>query len=991
MANTKSFIREIDLQNTSINLNKNKSIVSDFTGFNKNTGVWYNNALSNLYYKEDLAASNVFTVGEDIYKVIDGALYKNDVLIKDFNDVNKVSSNILPELNENTIAYAEGVNVHIVGDNVYANDTLICEYDVNAIPYLVSDKEHNTWCIIYNDHFLAKGKPASVSLYDNFTAFGDIITTAIYCAAKDTWCVPFAVTRRYAAFKDPYNANVPGAAGLVVDIDFDFELNSLEGSFTLKNWQPEFKLSQIDSRTVFANIVNYKFSENTYVYPNDGVYKFKYLKGLIITDTRAEPFYSQEGDDINFTTKIPNGYTYDTQNTDQVLPLRSIKTKYLSYYSMLTTAYATVCHKQDVNYGNNNFDGIATFVWESLYTKDKAEFMTMTGNTSTLAVNVDQLTNKCYPRVFGILNDLTPEWLYTNVGKFKLIYNKDALVNISIDNSIICPWNDVDENSLTIDGDDIYYYSLNSNAWVHINVSKDNDIKGIVVGNKLILNTVVDNCYDDKDNAFTYSVDSSAANITVGKPRMGFMNILYLSYSNYYNRADKTILRSWLERLYEKQLEDQHKMYFSIGRDVQFLTDKVGPIWAATTATFYDIINYRSRDNTNRFISIPEYNGLASMRAIATKEIDLDKNWFFNNVSPSITDNLDIYVADTPTVLEYYSTWVNKLLRYNQKLQDTEKAFNEPSYYNLSPNIDIMSVIDGFNTIILVKTGNSTQQILFKNGEALLIYNILSGVSNISDYFVLQGQQYGIINGYINRIEMVNGQVVSQLPITSVEGLKFLGNTDKQAFFFSQMNKTLLYFAADNTLEFLSDATELDGNITTVFAKQTNDIFMLLNDKVVVLTNNGSMFELDNRAEYIVFGDKYWSDGNKVWSYYKIDNEQKRYPISLETLWYGDTVNRKMMNVDTIYIETYDDNYTTGKLEISMDSLMNNTASTKKQIFNIKEKDYDKVTKTVYLRFQPAFQNCTAFKLNINSEVPIKRLAVGYSTEGIPLISKNNI
>jgi hypothetical protein len=370
----------------------------------------------------------------------------------------------------------------------------------------------------------------------------------------------------------------------------------------------------------------------------------------------------------------------------------------------------------------------------------------------------------------------------------------------------------------------------------------------------------------------------------------------------------------------------------------------------------------------------------------------LDKNWFFNNVSPSITDNLDIYAADdTPTILEYYNTWVNKLLRYNQKLQDTEKAFNEPTYYNLSPNIDIMSVIDGFNTIILIKTGNSTQQILFKNGEIFLIYNILSGVSNISDYFVLQGQQYGIINGYINRIDMVNGQVVSQVPITSVEGLKFLGNTDRQAFFFSQMNKTLLYFAADNTLEFLSDATELDGNITTVFAKQTNDIFMLLNDKVVVLTNNGSMFELDNRAEYIVFGDKYWSDGNRVWSYYKIDNEQKRYPVSLETLWYGDTVNRKMMNVDCVYIELFDDNYTPGTFEISFDGLVNNTASTKKQTFNIKSSDYDKISKTVYLRYQPAYQNCSAFKLNIKSDIAIKRLAVGYTTEGVSTISKNNI
>ena len=97
------------------------------------------------------------------------------------------------------------------------------------------------------------------------------------------------------------------------------------------------------------------------------------------------------------------------------------------------------------------------------------------------------------------------------------------------------------------------------------------------------------------------------------------------------------------------------------------------------------------------------------------------------------------------------------------------------------------------------------------------------------------------------------------------------------------------------------------------------------------------------------------------------------------------------MNVDTVYIELYDDNYMPGKFEISLDGLINNTASTKKQTFNVKSSDYDRVTKTVYLRYQPALQNCAAFKLNIKSDLAIKRIAVGYSSEGIPLISKNNI
>ena len=80
-----------------------------------------------------------------------------------------------------------------------------------------------------------------------------------------------------------------------------------------------------------------------------------------------------------------------------------------------------------------------------------------------------------------------------------------------------------------------------------------------------------------------------------------------------------------------------------------------------------------------------------------------------------------------------------------------------------------------------------------------------------------------------------------------------------------------------------------------------------------------------------------------------------------------------------------------GKFEISFDGLMNNTVSTKKQTFNVKSSDYDRTTKTVYIRFQPAYQNCAAFKLNVKSDLAIKRIAVGYTSEGTPLISKNNI
>ena len=974
MANAKSVIRDIDLQNVTINLNKNKSIISDFNGFNKNTGVWFNGVLSNLYCNSDETGGDTITIDNDVYKIIDNALYKNDVLVKDYTNINKVRTEIIGNLDDNVLAYTPVVHIYYEGDRVYVKSggTIVPAglYNPNTIPYIIIDKAADTWCVIYGNCIICKGMTEAKQLSVSPTA-------ALYSATKGKW---FYVN----------NDTLVSVTDAEVKA-LDLTAGILTGAANIPGWTPKYKAVQIDSRTVFLGIYDFSVADVPSVTLKTDRKTFSYLKGFYIEDTVARPHYSNEGDAIDMSV-VPSDVRLYTQPYNAWSKLASAETKFLSYNSFIILPYSTVAlNKADQDIigrsypaSRSSVNGVAEYLLES--TPLDYELITFAGSTEGPAekrvelvgdsFNVKNIGEANVPKLLGLFNDnCAPEWLYTKAFNFKLIYNRDALVGISKDGSIIVPWNDVDENTLTMTGNDIYYYSLNSNAWVHVNVSTENKLEAIKVGKNLLLNSLVDNCYR-KDKAFTYSVDNTLADFTIPKPRLGFLNVHNISVSTYIKLDDSTannVYRGnyWMPYILEV-IKNAAKFYVSIAGEND------GPIWAATQLGNYSATNFRKGDW--QYTLSPSFD---------TKTVDY--SYYFNNMELKNRATIDAYTSNTGSVLSYFKSWYEGSAKYNNKLADVEKSMTEPTYYNLSPNVDIMTYIDGFNTISLLKVGNNTLQLLVKESELLLVYNLLSNVSNIADYFVLQGQQYGIINNYINKVEMVNGQVVSQIPITSVEGLKFLGNTDKQAFFFSQMNKTIQYFAADNTLEFLMDATEIDNNTTTVFAKQTNDIFVLLNDKVVVFTNGGSMYEMLSRAEYITFGDNSWSDGNKTWSYYKTDTEQERVPIELETLWFGDTATRRLMNVDTVYIELYDDNYMPGKFEISFDGLVNNTASTKKQVFNVKSSDYDRVTKTVYLRYQPAFQNCAAFKLNIKSDLAIKRLAVGYTSEGTPLISKNNI
>ena len=978
MANAKSVIRDIDLQNVTINLNKNKSIISDFNGFNKNTGVWFNGVLSNLYCNSDETGGDTITIDNDVYKIIDNSLYKNDVLVKDYTNINKVRTEILGNIDDNVLAYTPVVHIYYEGDRVYVKyggtngGTIVPAglYNPNTIPYIIIDKAADTWCVIYGNCIICKGMTEAKQLSVSPTA-------ALYSATKGKW---FYVN----------NDTLVSVTDAEVKA-LDLTAGILTGAANIPGWTPKYKAVQIDSRTVFLGIYDFSVADVPSVTLKTDRKTFSYLKGFYIEDTVTRPHYSNEGDAIDMSV-VPSDVRLYTQPYNAWSKLASAETKFLSYNSFIILPYSTVAlNKADqdtLQYSypasRSSVNGVAEYLLES--TPLDYELITFAGSTEGPAekrvelvgdsFNVKNIGEANVPKLLGLFNDnCAPEWLYTKAFNFKLIYNRDALVGISKDGSIIVPWNDVDENTLTMTGNDIYYYSLNSNAWVHVNVSTENKLEAIKVGKNLLLNSLVDNCYR-KDKAFTYSVDNTLADFTIPKPRLGFLNVHNVSVSTYIKLDDSTannVFRGnyWIQYILEV-IKNAAKFYVSI------VGENDGPIWAATQLGNYSATNFRKGDW--QYTLSPSYD---------TKTVDY--SYYFNNMELKNRATIDAYTSATGSVLSYFKSWYEGSAKYNNKLADVEKSMTEPTYYNLSPNVDIMTYIDGFNTISLLKVGNNTLQLLVKESELLLVYNLLSNVSNIADYFVLQGQQYGIINNYINKVEMVSGQVVSQIPITSVEGLKFLGNTDKQAFFFSQMNKTIQYFAADNTLEFLMDATEIDNNTTTVFAKQTNDIFVLLNDKVVVFTNGGSMYEMLSRAEYITFGDNSWSDGNKTWSYYKTDTEQERVPIELETLWFGDTTTRRLMNVDTVYIELYDDNYMPGKFEIGFDGLVNNTASTKKQVFNVKSSDYDRVTKTVYLRYQPAFQNCAAFKLNIKSDLAIKRLAVGYTSEGVPVIAKNNI
>ena len=263
MANSKSVIREIDLQNVTINLNKNKSIISDFNGFNKNTGVWYNGVLSNLYCNSDKTSGDIITIDNDVYKIINNSLYKNGVLVKDYSNINKVKTEIIGNVDDNVIAYTPFVHIYYEGNSVYVKygDTIVPvgSHYPNTIPYIIIDKKADTWCAIYENYIVCKGMTEAKQLSISPTA-------ALYSATKRKW---------YYVNNDISLVSVTDAEVITLNLTAGI----LDGAVNISGWTPKYKAFQVDSRTVFVNIHDLSVADVPSVTLNKSVKTSKYLKG----------------------------------------------------------------------------------------------------------------------------------------------------------------------------------------------------------------------------------------------------------------------------------------------------------------------------------------------------------------------------------------------------------------------------------------------------------------------------------------------------------------------------------------------------------------------------------------------------------------------------------------------------------------------------------------------------------------------------------------
>ena len=112
------------------------------------------------------------------------------------------------------------------------------------------------------------------------------------------------------------------------------------------------------------------------------------------------------------------------------------------------------------------------------------------------------------------------------------------------------------------------------------------------------------------------------------------------------------------------------------------------------------------------------------------------------------------------------------------------------------------------------------------------------------------------------------------------------------------------------------------------------------------------------------------------------DEDYQKNNIELETCFYG--MNNEMVTInDCLYFRLFSEEHEEGSLKVSATTISLRGRKTEETTFRIKASDWDKITHSIFLRYQPKEQRGLGVSFTINSPFKIASLSVGSQPDAV--------
>lgn len=968
MAN-KSDVTRIPLDGL-LNLNKYRSEIKQFEGFNKKNSPIYGGVLSPLYEEKQTFNENENTVlvNDDKYSLIkqndnESYLYKNGNYIRTYKNNNitkesiKVPYNVLAfERDEENPNY---IDMFVEGTSNYE----IKRYNLNTSEFedMISPS-------------IPIGKISKVEMRYGFVVFYDFDLKRII---------------RFRKGKTAYwSTNWEWIVENNMVDKITFTINKLKSSFDHEG-QPRYLLSeyglQFNDNTIsveYGNRILTLDNSNQGFTPTSVTLKSTTDSSLDYYQIPAFAIYSTEEDVTFYNTFISN------MNTNNGLYYLSGTAD--SYDEENAILYVDC--KNPITLNNSVPSSVNNKV-ASLEANTYFYSILLKTNNSVTAGNINCLNHH-------VLFDSTRNYFIGNCG---YIPNDNGTQYV--------PYGFRVKGSSNAEEHTYFTYLINYGNITNVSIVYDSsDYSNAVMGNILAEWNFIDNNVIPKayDTCCLYKISNeNTINLIQVKDELPSMEVLFDRYiiiktpqrDNIIDTSTTSFYHGFVD--YNNRVIPCEKYGDTSIENFPYKSTDTTPYTLSATLTNY---LYASAVNANMEVSKINLSSIQYNPSVINQGCYDNFNIENSSYGTSfLQDYVSVYLSDDrqATVPIYYSSFIGEQKYVDESLKDIPYPVTTNGNILYSANL-FSEIINSYSNRDMIINDTVAYPLLYINNQPSFSFYFLNGIEGVNSAFILHGMNYVNTDDFIFSVTY-NGDTISNTEaIVSIKGFRFLGNTTKVAFFYSELKKSVYAFYGDRTLEKVYDCTEIKDINYTFFNPINYNIYIVTDDYIYVIDDN-TVYRIEiSGTKSMNFSDKfiyvYTEDNLYILSYEKpsesylfnILNTFKKIPIKLETQLYGVGNNIKSV-VDCIYLRLFNNDIVEqGTLKLSVKTLTDKGESTEEKTFTINASDWDKESNTFYIRYQPKNQECLGMSVNLVSDFAIADFDIGHSTDGTIQVSKYN-
>ena len=385
-----------------------------------------------------------------------------------------------------------------------------------------------------------------------------------------------------------------------------------------------------------------------------------------------------------------------------------------------------------------------------------------------------------------------------------------------------------------------------------------------------------------------------------------------------------------------------------------------------------------------------------------------DMKFISSQVPYGAIETIDLYRGDDEsTAALYICSFVNGMKVVNTDLTNPDAVYpiSENGDIRYNPNLFTSFITSYNNKDMVISDGLGYRLMYYNNVIPIMAYNLLDGVEELENAFVLQTSFYGVSKTRLYQMNYSNGVGVDV--VADITNMTYLGALPTQALFWSAQNRAIYSFKGNCIMQLTQYANELTAIFGKWYNPATQELFLDTNIGILVFSDLGTYcLEWSNETSVrsvsdIFFFDDYFIvnlSSDVLASHYYSYNNKEGYESNktyLITKYYGNGL--VPITVNNIYVRLYNqaENNPSGFITMKGHTITDKGTHTDTKEVLIGGEDnpqanpptvageaWDSETGTLLVKYTPQFNRGLGFALELETTFPIIDIKFDYVENG---------